>query len=208
MKHFGLKQQDSEWFSAVLEKLGELSRKTIAQTNANPAEKVAWRLHEVNWSAKGVPYARKDLDWLDKDYLANEAEYPIQQFQITKALGRVIGFFDEQRVFNILFLDPLHNMQPSSFSDHKLRETIVTQSVSAGVLRYVEQQLAACKHDACMCRADYANLQKIATAKSGGTTLLVHVSSDLFLRVTQFVEDGAANSVAEVIEIAVASLEK
>lgn len=206
-KYFGIGGTDAAWFAAVLDKFAELSRKTISELKANPSEKLQWRNHDVDWNRKNVPYARKDLKWIDKEYLDNSEEYPIEQFQITTGLGRVIGFFDELKVFNIIFFDPMHNMQPSSFSDFKLRPTSVTESHSAGIIRYVEAQLGVCTYGECSCRAAYGGLQKIAANNDGGTTLLVHMPAELFVRVAKCVEDGVANSVAELIDATLHKLE-
>ncbi|WP_416760853.1 hypothetical protein ACNI65_01880 [Roseateles sp. So40a] len=43
------------------------------------------------------------------------------QIAISKAEGRLIGFFDEEAIFQIVLFDPLHNAQPSKFNDYKVR---------------------------------------------------------------------------------------
>ena len=55
---------------------------------------------------------RQTWDQVDSVYLDNPEDYPWQQFQITRANGRVIGFWDEYHVFQVVLLDPEHNMQP------------------------------------------------------------------------------------------------
>jgi hypothetical protein len=208
LKFFGVGGKDAGWFTAMLEKLSELSRKTIASTNSNRAEKMAWRLHEIDWAAKGIPIQRDALNWIDRPYLENEKEFPLQQFQITKALGRVIGFFDERRIFNVVLLDPMHNLQPSDYSDYKVRATIVSETVSAGVIRFIENRLETCKEAGCVCRTEYAKFQEIASNNDGGTTLLVHMSRELFVRVTSCVTGNVADSVPSIIEASIDRLEK
>jgi hypothetical protein len=208
MPNFGVGAKSAGWFVAMLDKLGELSRKTIASINANPAEKLAWRFHEIDWESKNIPVQRNSLDWIDHAYLDNEDEYPIHQFQITKALGRVVGFFDERRIFNVVLLDPMHNVQPSDYSDYKVRATIVTESVAAGVLRFVEQRIGECQAANCQCRIEYANIQKILTENDGGTSLLVHVSRELFDRVAGCVTNGTADSIGSIIGASMDSLER
>jgi len=79
------------------------------------------RIHNINWSAKSVPIKRSDLNWIDKDYLNNEEEFPIMQIAVSRAEGRLVGFFDEQNAFQIVLLDPLHNAQPSKYNGYKVR---------------------------------------------------------------------------------------
>jgi hypothetical protein len=208
MRYFGVGGKDASWFASVLDKLGELSRKTVASTRSNRSEKLAWRLHEIDWSAKSIPIQRKDLSWIDAAYLNNEAEYPILQFQITKALGRVIGFFDERGIFNIVLLDPMHNAQPSAFAGYKVRATLVSETEVAALFQFVEQRIAVCKEPNCVCRTEYAEFHQAATKTIDGQALLVHVSDALFLRVTKCVSGGTADSLSSIIEIAMDALEK
>lgn len=60
------------------------------------------------------------MSWIYKDYLENEEDFPLYQFQISMANGRVVGFFDENWVFNIVLVDPNHNMQPSKDYDYRV----------------------------------------------------------------------------------------
>ncbi|MGN1230040.1 MAG: hypothetical protein ACI4T5_10375, partial [Prevotella sp.] len=56
-------------------------------------------------------------------YRPSAIDCPIMQFQISKANGRVIGFFNHNHsVFYIVFLDPNHNAQLSGYNDYKVRE--------------------------------------------------------------------------------------
>lgn len=55
----------------------------------------AYRFHPIDWAAKNIPIQRMDFDWIERKILENVDEYPFLQFQVSTALGRVIGFFDE-----------------------------------------------------------------------------------------------------------------
>lgn len=113
IEFFGLDKSNPSWFVSLIEKLKDLSGKDVKNFVSTGEQRDAWRYHNINWNQTNIPIQREDLDWLDKDYRENEAEYPIVQFQVSQALGRVVGFWDENSVFNILLLDPLHNIQPS-----------------------------------------------------------------------------------------------
>ena len=111
--HFGLDQSQPKWFVSLLEKLKELSGKAIDEFLSDNTQKNHWRYHSINWNQTNIPVQKNQLDWIDPIYRNNEEEYPLLQFQVSKALGRVIGFWDEKNIFNIVLLDPLHNIQPS-----------------------------------------------------------------------------------------------
>jgi len=117
---FGLGQSNASWFVSLLEKLSDLSKKDPDIFLSDRGEKNAWRYHGINWQQQNIPIQRSDLDWIPKIYLLNDEEYPLVQFQISKALGRVVGFMDEKQVFNIVLLDPLHNLQPSQHFHYRV----------------------------------------------------------------------------------------
>lgn len=120
IENFGLSQKQPNWFSSLLVRLNELSNRKISDITSNPGERDAWRYHEINWSQKNIPVQYDDLDWIDDSYRSNQAEFPLYQFQVSQSLGRVVGFWDEKQVFNIVLLDPMHNIQPSKSHNYKV----------------------------------------------------------------------------------------
>jgi hypothetical protein len=190
----------------LLERLRDLSLETVADLSTDPGKRKQWRLHDINWSSKNVPIARKDFSWIDNAYLNNDTEYPFQQFQISKALGRVVGFVDELGTFNIVLLDPLHNAQPSSFNAYKVRETVVTDTHFARVMVSIEAKIAACGQ-ACACRKIYGDLQSVLTSDVSGKAMIVGMSDEMFARATACVSSGVANSMAELIELGIAEVD-
>ena len=114
IEKFGLDKQKPDWFVSVLERLKELSSKNKDSFFTNTKERSDYRYHAVDWSKKNVPIERSDLIWVDKTYLSDEQTYPIMQITVSKALGRIVGFWNETNtVFYVILLDPLHNIQPS-----------------------------------------------------------------------------------------------
>ncbi|MGY4567536.1 hypothetical protein [Bradyrhizobium sp. USDA 3256] len=107
----------------MLERLSELSKCDIDDliTGANAS---AIRFHPINWQARNIPIARDDLDWLG-NYAS--ADFEMVQFHLSRAMGRVVGFFDEDRVFNVVLLDPLHNIQPSKTYNYRVRASYIAQ---------------------------------------------------------------------------------
>lgn len=117
---FGLDRQDGSWFASLLARLAALSEEPIERMRSDMTERDAWRYHQINWQQKNIPIQRNDLTWVTPHYRDNEAEYPLMQFMVSKSLGRVVGFWDENDVFNIVLLDPLHNIQPTQATAYRI----------------------------------------------------------------------------------------
>lgn len=111
------------WYISLIERLRELSNKNWLNFEKSVLEKRSLRYHEIQWNSTNVPIKRADLSWIDRDYLENEDDFPIIQFHVSKALGRVVGFWDAFHVFQIVLLDPKHNIQPSKYNDYKVDDT-------------------------------------------------------------------------------------
>lgn len=116
IENFGLrsegKQIDNAWMLSFVEKLGELGRYTPEELRTNPQLRQNLRHHKIDWQATNIPIRINDLNWVSADY-RNNPEFPFWQFQVSKATGRFVGFYDEQNVFQIVLVDPLHNVQPA-----------------------------------------------------------------------------------------------
>lgn len=124
IKNFGLDSEkiDKGWMLSVVYRLQELSKLSVADVTENrQVMEGTLRIHDINWSQKNIPIKRENLDWIELDYLGNPEEYPIMQISVSKAEGRLVGFFDEDNSFQIVLLDPLHNSQPCKFNDYKVR---------------------------------------------------------------------------------------
>lgn len=197
-EYFGLGDMDNGWFSALLEKLSEISKADFESLSSDIRAKQIWRLHEINFSAKGVITPRSSFDWVAKPYLENSEEYPFFQFQITKGHGRVIGFWDENGVFNIVALDPKHNMQPSDYTDYKVRDTVLARTSYAAAIVTIEQQILDCGND-CRCRSLYSKIQVVLSAGLSQETMLVSMSEHNFTRCAKCVEDGMALTIEDVL---------
>jgi hypothetical protein len=123
VNYFGIDQCDKSWFVSLLERLVDLSSSDIEDlTTGRSASGI--RFHPIDWEKKNIPIARKDIDWLG-NYASEDFDFV--QFHISKALGRVVGFFDEEKVFNVVLLDPFHNIQPSGTFNYRVRATHVSQ---------------------------------------------------------------------------------
>jgi len=119
IEFFGLDRTEPEWFASLLAKLSALSEEELEKFLCDSGKRDVWRYHHINWGQKNIPIKIDDLSWIPESIRKNQDEFPIVQFQVSTSLGRVIGFWDKDHVFNIVLLDPFHNLQPSK--DHNYR---------------------------------------------------------------------------------------
>lgn len=123
IENFGFDGKDerlsTKWFISFLDRLRDLSKTDKETFLEDHVIRQNWRYHEVDWNSYNIPIKRSDLKWLGKDIIENE-ELSFVQFHISKALGRVAGFWWEN-IFYIVLLDPLHNLQPSKYNNYEIR---------------------------------------------------------------------------------------
>jgi len=162
---------------SVIYRLQELSKLTISEVTENrDIVEGSMRIHNINWSAKSVPIKRSDLNWIDKDYLNNEEEFPIMQIAVSRAEGRLVGFFDEQNAFQIVLLDPLHNAQPSKYNGYKVRLCKPLGCELSTVMHEAKKAVEKIANRECNCSADLEGALDWTNRKFGSA--LVIPSSD------------------------------
>ncbi|WP_281636135.1 hypothetical protein [Flavobacterium marginilacus] len=114
VKFFGLDTSDAKWFVSLLERLKDLSQKERSAIFSDKNTKSFYRYHKIDWASKNIPIKKSEINWISKEYIDNDDDFPFHQFQISKANGRVVGFWNEDHtIFYIVLLDPLHNIQPA-----------------------------------------------------------------------------------------------
>lgn len=124
--NFGIGNCSQLWHVGLLERLAVLSKMTPKQVLEDNAGSDSLRCHKIDWSAKGVVTERSDFHWLPDIILNNEDEFPLMQFSISTGTGRVIGFFDNNSsTFNVIVLDPNHNLQPSRKHGYQIIPTTI-----------------------------------------------------------------------------------
>lgn len=108
---FGIGNCPTNWHIGLIERISNLSKLTLSQLLEENAGSQSLRFHRLDWSIKGVPINRTDLNWLPEEILENNDEFPIYQIAISIGTGRIIGFFDRtSSIFNVILLDPNHNI--------------------------------------------------------------------------------------------------
>lgn len=201
IEYFGLGNKEPKWFVSLLERLQELSKKDISKFLSDGSAKSAWRYHDINWNQTNIPISRDDLSWVDDVYLANEEEFPIVQFQVSKALGRIVGFFDERQVFNIVLLDPLHNIQPSRAYGYKVDDTCELSCEYTSLQVKLEE--IVCKITDPSVKAD---IQSICDSKIYKNTIIHYLEHDDNALFNKHIENGKVGSAEEVFSYGLMAL--
>ena len=120
---FGLKHEkvSKQWFVDLLDRLRDLSSKNIEDVTLDSAARGSYRFHKINWGEKSSIKKEKFYEYIPEEYRTEETD--IIQFQIEQSKGRVIGFFDYNQTFQVILLDPAHNMQLSKYNNYKTVKT-------------------------------------------------------------------------------------
>ena len=159
MKHFGLGAISSSWFVSLLERLKELSSEDIESFSKDYLKYTGLRYHKINWSAKKIPIKKEDIDWVHKDIISNEDEFPFYQFHVSKSLGRVVGFWGPESIFFIVLLDPLHNLQPSKDYNYYIDDTKIGSCELSSVLEDINQaKIFGCENKDCDLKSQINNI--------------------------------------------------
>lgn len=195
------------WFVSLLNRLAEMSRIDKEDIFRDTVMQDAIRFHVIDWDAKNVPLKRADIDWLEKDILDNEAEFPFYQFHVSKALGRIVGFFDENQIFNIVLLDPNHNLQPSKFNDYRIRPTVAGACQFSQVVTVAQSYVGGCTNPDCTVKHGIVEAIEVETRKLAGGVMIVNMTEETSTRLGRIVGTGAASSFDEIIEYALVELE-
>lgn len=200
--YFGLNGMQNKWFITLLDKFNELSKYDINLFSADHALKIANRYHIIDWNAKNIPLKRAEINWIDKDIIENEEDFPFFQFQLSKALGRIIGFWEsDYSSFNIVLLDPKHNLQPSKYFDYKVDNTTILECEFTSLIVDLDRiKTIECTDKDCKCKAE---LEKIPVNLNRGNFIYFQVDDDYY---HHFIEQTKDKSVKEIIETGIAYL--
>lgn len=130
IENFGIKGKNDTWTTGLLEQLRNLSGKNFDEIITSHSTKDGLRLHRLDLSTGKSALTENELEKIvPKEYYPQGDDCEFWQFQISKANGRVIGFFNENHtIFYIVLLDPNHNAQLSDYSDYKIRKIDPCQS--------------------------------------------------------------------------------
>lgn len=189
------------WFSSLFARFQDLSDKKLSEFLADNATQgtSGYRFHQINWSQKNIPVQRADINWLPKEYLNNDVEYPFFQFQISKSNGRIIGFFDENWNFNILLLDPLHNMQPSKSHGYSVDpcSPLACEYTSLNA-KFDSLNGAECDSENCGYKAQLNSWEQ--TQFYSQNVILHFLESDMALAAQRHIDNSKVDSFTDIFE--------
>lgn len=190
---FGFSNIQLEWFTSLFERLRDTSK--MEYKGMSEVLEDGYRYHIINWNAKNCPLIRDQFDWIDLVYLNNEIEYPLCQFHISKAKGRIIGFWDENNIFQIVLLDPLHNLQPSKKVNYELRDTFPVMSEFDSLQLDLQNILSKpCNHNDC---TTYAQLKNLPTGFTNINIVLAHLDDSFFEEYAKILPSKTINQILE-----------
>lgn len=203
---FGLGGVDPGWFQSLLDRFKQLSAEPLSRFLDDPLFQNEIRYHEIDWNWRNIPIQRSNLDWLPNEILDNAAEFPIYQVHISRAMGRVVGFWDADWIFNILLLDPNHNCQPSRYSEYRVRPTSIGQCEYSSLRLAIERaQGSRCEHEACDFRKSVVSIQD--KLYDDHNVVIARVDDTLIIELRRLVENGKAKDISEVLEYGIAFFE-
>lgn len=202
---FGLDKSEPKWFVSFLDKLQELSKYNIDEFRSNPSLTSNWRYHPIDWGKKNVPIERSTCTWVDSDYLNNEEEFPFVQFQISMALGRVVGFWDDLGVFNIVLLDPLHNIQPSKDYAYTVNPCSPLSCNYSDLLSEIDEvKRHQCSQEDCKV---HVKIQNIGVNKRHKSLILIEMDQDTEERVRSILASGLVQSNFDIFDYGAKKIE-
>jgi hypothetical protein len=205
---FGKKTARVRWFVSLLNRLRELSAYDVDEFRSGSSRvRGELRYHDIDWNARNVPISRKDLIWVDSRYLNNDDEYPLVQFHLSKALGRVVGFWDENSLFNIVLLDPLHNIQPSKYNGHAVQPCSPLGCEHSELLKQVDDARHAlqCPRVGTACAGRLA-LHSLGAIQPEFLRVVLGLSEDNVKNTEALLRDGRAKSFADIFETGLLTL--
>lgn len=149
IENFGLKSKSrrisNRWMLSLIDRLKQLSLLSKDDFDSYDHTADELRHHKIDWQAKNVPISRADFPWVNKDY-PNDEEYPFWQFQLSSSMGRFFGFYDENNVFQVVCVDPLHNAQPAGgHFEYKVDSCTPLETDLVAILAYLNQVYSKCR---------------------------------------------------------------
>jgi hypothetical protein len=202
VRYFGVDQCEKSWFVSLLERLSELSNSDIDDLTVG-AGAFAIRYHPIDWNAKNIPIARKDLDWLGN--YAGE-DFDLVQFHLSRAMGRVVGFFDEEKVFNVVLLDPFHNVQPSGDFNYRVRTTYVSQCQLTKLSVTMQNLILSRSYLNDAQRQDMLDELTVLNATHYDATIHLSISDEHLKKAYSFAKMGLITDLGELLQLTIDDL--
>ncbi|OCP17782.1 hypothetical protein BC361_10255 [Ensifer sp. LC54] len=198
---FGLGSLDAGWFVSLCQRMSALCERNLDEFMRDNDARESFRFHAIDWQGKNVPVRRQEFDWVPKNYLENEVDFPFYQFHVSRALGRVVGFFDENQVFNILVFDPNHNIQPSRHNDYKIRPTRFGHCQYSSLISIAEEYTGSCTNPGCSVKDGLKKKLEEEVFDQTRGIILCKISDDHHDRFRSLRSKGHASDISEIFEL-------
>lgn len=175
IEFFNVGSSPRSWFISLLDRLAALGKERLEDIRTNRAgpKARALRFHPLDWTARGIPISQGDFateEWLGRDFFQDN---DFCQFQVSTGKGRIIGFFDETDIFQIVLLDIDHNAQPSKKQNYQVVGNRAGDSEYNNLLRALTRQHVKCKNRQCGIISEISKLLDINTESVKGKMALV-----------------------------------
>ena len=191
----------NDWLVSLLERLKQLSQESIENILGNQIMADSYRYHPINWGANSIPIERNTLDWISEPYKSNPEEYPIDQIMVSMGTGRIVGFFDENWVFHLVLLDPLHNLQPSKRFNYTVNPSSPLNCQLTQLQVAVRDGLQHCSGHECGASARIRDaLDEKTYSERYGIVLLKIEDSQTLNDAQALIAEKGADSYAEIFE--------
>lgn len=197
---FGVGDCDSKWFVSLLERIKSVEGFTRKRLENESFGDKSLRFHPIDWGSKNCPISFNSLDWLPNEVKENPEEFPIMQIAVSTGTGRIIGYFDGAApIFNIVLLDPKHNVQPSKDFGYQVNPTTFGLSQYDDLLGKIEEikrLVASCPSTSCVSH------EKIINACSKTNIIYVDLDDDFYEEYKTLIE---THSLKEIFEAGILS---
>lgn len=207
-ENFGVGDQKPGWFVSLLERLRSLSGMTYDELVRNRSMSGALRFHEIDWTGKNVPVKPDDFDWVPEQYRQNQEEFPFFQFHISKAMGRFFGFFDQTGVFQIVGLDPHHNIQPSAYNDYKVRKTTDGEAHILSFTAAVSSNITPCAAKGCPQALKISSILSELSPEDDGHYLAFEATPEQLELFSDLVRKGEISGAADLLDMVLLTYEE
>ncbi|MEQ1511515.1 MAG: hypothetical protein ABL934_02420 [Lysobacteraceae bacterium] len=199
IKYFGLdgSKVKNDWLVSVIYRFFDLGSLTVEEIIGNKGNAEGARCHPINWEQQNIPIAPDDLDWLPINY-KNSAEFPLVQFAVSRSLGRVIGFFDEEWAFQVVLLDPLHNAQPSKSFNYAVDLCKPMGCELTALRKKVDSALT--NSPECDCGIKQRLIKTVDLPMPGMATVVCIARDDLSDQAFEIIESGLAKDFQDLIQ--------
>lgn len=201
IKHFGFDSSeiDRRWMVSVLHRLSELSGLRVMDVMGDRSMREGTlRIHDIDWAAKNIPIRPEDFDWIDERCRRLDGELALIQVAVSKAEGRLIGFFDAEDIFQIVLFDPLHNAQPSKYNDYKVRLSKPLGCEVTALRHEVSQVMLRSRERGCGCEIDLADALRWRRDQRGCAIVMPVVDGTEIEDAEQLIAEGRVSGYRDI----------